>query len=179
MIEIKCGNVGNALQLTEMTPFQGGLKRRTTEDIEALKESLETEGLLMPFAVWQTQDRCYILDGHGRYEALVRLALKDATVLTQQFPTLFISAETEDEARQALLQITSTYGKVTKKGLITFTASIPDYKAPIVQYIQRKVITKTAEPTANDTMLVRLKMQKDMAPQFLEIIKDLKWIEVY
>lgn len=132
------------LTLDELVPFQGNLKKRTQEDIDKLKESLLREGLIMPFAVWKHDGRNYILDGHGRHEALRQLTMdiESGLQVTDKYPCLIIHADTEDDARKTLLQITSQYGKITKAGVKQFTASIPTYVAPS---IQKFVTTGTAK----------------------------------
>ena len=120
----------DTFRLDELTPFQGNLKKRTQADIDKLKESLLREGLIMPFAVWKHDDKNYILDGHGRYEALKQIEGDGEHVA---YPCVIIQADTEDDARKALLQITSQYGKITKAGVKQFTASIPTYIAPSIQ----------------------------------------------
>lgn len=179
MIKLKCETSDKAL-LTQMTPFQGNLKKRKPGDIQELWESLKNDGLLMPFALWAHDEKLYILDGHGRYQALVSAALEDATILQQQFPYILINAETETDARKALLQIVSTYGKISKDGLQTFTAQIVNYKAPVIKYTYTapKVSNKT---TAIDSgmQIIRLRVPKEKAEQFKNIIKDVEWIEVY
>lgn len=132
MLKVNCESKDTAT-LQQLVPFQGNLKKRKASDIEALASSLRDEGLMMPFAVWSNPDgKMCLLDGHGRLEALVQMSLKDMDILTQEFPIIKIAAETEEDAKKALLQITSSYGKVDKKGLAEFTVKIPDYVAPVI-----------------------------------------------
>jgi hypothetical protein len=65
MVEIKC-STKDTIKLTDCVAFQGNLKKRTQQNIDELKQSLSTEGLLMPFAVWVHDNTSYLLDGHGR-----------------------------------------------------------------------------------------------------------------
>lgn len=136
MIGIRC--VGkDVLPLRGMKPFQGDLKSRTSGQLGELKESLRTEGLLAPFFIWKgtLADGSYgawLLDGHARYEALSSMAEDDAELWDALFPVVYIEADGPDEAKKALLQITSDYGKITGKGAREFCASIPEYRAPSV-----------------------------------------------
>jgi hypothetical protein len=162
-----------------MTPFQGDLKVRSQKDLDDLKQSILTEGLLMPIALWSPiHGTHYILDGHGRHAALLQLAMQDTSILEQAFPVLEIDAATEEDARKALLQITSTYGKVSKKGVRVFAAPLVDYKAPIIKATALPVKVKH-DKIESDLTIVRLKIPKDRAPEFLELIKTVSWIEVY
>lgn len=149
MISIKCEGVKNTMKLSEMIAFQGNLKKRTDQEIDELGKSLKDEGLLMPFAIWPSNDGYKLLDGHGRVAALQRLAVQEKDILDQKFPVVFIEKETEEEARKALLQITSSYGKITKKGAMEFVKSIPNYSAPSINKFVKYSHKLTAPKTVN------------------------------
>lgn len=181
MIKINC-ETKDTVKLTDMTPFQGNLKKRTEQDIEDLKQSLITEGLMMPFAIWVHEDKKYLLDGHGRKEALTRLAVDDAGLLGADWPCIYIEAITEDDARKALLQITSSYGKVTKSGYKQFCVSIPDYKAPVIaKFMPKPVKVKNAgqvkQPNVAKT-IIKVRVSNDKVAQVLDIFKQFDFIEV-
>lgn len=177
MILLKC-NLPDTLQLAQLTPFQGDLKKRTQKDIEDLAESLSNEGMLMPIAIWCHDNINHILDGHGRYQALIYLALKDASILVQEFPVILIEAETEDDARKALLQITSSYGKVNKQGLLKFAAPLVDYKAPI---ITKAAIVKASTECGqcNDKVIIKLRIHKDRAQELIALLKKVDGLEIF
>lgn len=163
MIEIKC-TAPEKVKLTELTPFQGDLKKRTPADIDGLIASLFREGLLMPFAVWEHDGKKYLLDGHGRQEALIRASLTDPKLIEQDFPCISITADTEEDARKALLQITSSYGSVTKKGVVSFTASIADYHAPVVdKALKRHHLKKMEAPKTDALIKIRVPLDKEAA----------------
>jgi hypothetical protein len=174
MIDVKCDTKHTAL-LTEMTPFQGDLKKRTPKDIDALVTSLQSEGLLMPFALWQNDDKLMILDGHGRYAALSKIAFNDITVLTQPLPVLLIDAVDENEARKVLLQIVSTYGKISKSGVTKFAAPLIDYKAPIITKVNKVIMH---ERIKDDCVIVKLKIKKVMVDKLIELLKGVDGVEV-
>jgi hypothetical protein len=158
-----------------MQPFQGNLKKRTDKDIDDLKDSILTDGLLMPFALWQHDDVLHILDGHGRYAALIKIALDDPSILNQAFPAVIIEAEGEIEAQKALLQIVSTYGKITKVGLAKFSSGIVNYKAPILSKLASPI--KRA-PVVESFEIIRLKVPKDISAKVREILKGVQGVEV-
>lgn len=182
-MEIKC-TTKDTIKLTECVPFQGNLKKRTSQDIAELKDSLLREGLLMPFAVWDHDDKKYLLDGHGRKEALVQLAVEDANLLNVDWPCIYIKADTEDDARKALLQITSSYGKITKTGVKQFTVSIPDYKAPsIAKFVAKPVIKKTeaVDPVQRpnqDKVILKVSVTKDKVSEVKQILGQFDFIKV-
>ena len=182
-MEIKC-TTKDTIKLTECVPFQGNLNKRTPQDIAELKDSLLREGLLMPFAVWDHDDKKYLLDGHGRKEALVQLAVEDASLLNVDWPCIYIRADTEDDARKALLQITSSYGKITKTGVKQFTVSIPDYKAPSIAKFVAKPVTKKVEAVDpvqrpnQDKVVLKVSVTKDKVSEVKKILEQFDFIKV-
>lgn len=182
-MEIKC-TTKDTIKLTECVPFQGNLKKRTAQDIAELKDSLLREGLLMPFAVWDHDDKKYLLDGHGRKEALVQLAVEDANLLNVDWPCIYIKADTEDDARKALLQITSSYGKITKTGVKQFTVSIPDYKAPSIAKFIAKPVTKKVEAVDpvqrpnQDKVILKVSVTKEKVSEVKKILEQFDFIKV-
>ena len=182
-MEIKC-TTKDTIKLTECVPFQGNLKKRTSQDIAELKDSLLREGLLMPFAVWDHDDKKFLLDGHGRKEALVQLAVEDANLLNVDWPCIYIKADTEDDARKALLQITSSYGKITKTGVKQFTVSIPDYKAPSIAKFVAKPVTKKVEAIDpvqrpnQDKVILKVSVNKDKVSEVKKILEQFDFIKV-
>lgn len=187
MIKINC-ETSAKIKLTDCVPFQGKLKKRTSNDIEDLIKSLSTEGLLMPFAIWKHEDKNYLLDGHGRREALTRMALDDASILSYEWPCIYITADSEDDARKALLQITSQYGKITKQGVKQFIVSIPDYKAPCIQkFVTSKIkINKSMSGDSTEKCnsnilsetIIKIKVANDKVDSVKEILKQFDFIKV-
>jgi len=174
-----CEGVKTTLKLSEMIGFQGNLKKRTDKEIDELGESLKTEGLLMPFAIWPSKDGYKLLDGHGRIAALQKLALQDPEILTQKFPAVFIEKDTEEEARKALLQITSSYGKITKKGALEFTKSIPNYTAPAISKFVRYDNKTSAPKSVNKTTsIIRLVVPTDKLNEIKEVLSTINGIKV-
>lgn len=180
MLKINCESDAT-LKLTDMVAFQGNLKKRTDEDISALQESLKTEGLMMPFAVWKHEGKNYLLDGHGRKEALIRMATATPELLNAEWPVVYVNAGTEDGARKALLQITSSYGKITKAGVKQFCVSIPDYKAPVISKFVSKPVTKnikTVEKSISTKTIIKIRVDNDKVEQVRSILKEFTFIEV-
>lgn len=166
------------IRLGELTPFQGDLKRRTSKDVTALANSIKDEGLLMPFAVWQHDGVNKLLDGHGRYAALTELALQDNEIATQDFPVVYIEADTEEQAKKSLLQITSSYGKITREGAVKFCATIPDYKAPAINKFVHKKLVKNKLKEQNSEQVIRIAVPSDKAQAVLDLFKTVSYIRV-
>lgn len=176
MLKINC-NTDTRIKLQQLVPFQGTLKKRNDNDINALIKSLENDGMMMPFAVWHHDDKDYLLDGHGRLEALVRMSLKDIDIINQDLPCIYINADTEEEARKSLLQITSSYGKLNKKGIIEFTATIPDYVAPCVIAVKPKLKRKVFDKPKLYTRIV-IKVRTDKEQDLRKILESTPFIEI-
>ena len=176
MIELKC-TTPDTTKLSKLVPFQGALKKRTDADIQKLADSLRTEGLLMPFAVWEHDDKHYLLDGHGRMSALVQLALHDPDILQQELPCIIVKAETEDDARKALLQIVSMCGHINPKGVIEFSSTVLDYKAPILEKVVRKVEKKERKNASKDVIL-RVRVASENVAKVKEIFSQVGILEV-
>lgn len=177
MITVKC-DTRDHVRLQDMVPFQGTLKKRLQKDIDALKESILTDGLLSPFLLWhnKVEQKLYILDGHGRREALRHAALDDMSILEQELPCVIIDAETEEEARKILLQIVSVYGRIDTNGVIQFVGGIVDYKAPVLVKVNRVINRQTAEEAT--TVLVKLRVRKDIVDKLKVTLKDVDGVEV-
>lgn len=180
MVEVRCKTDSGRL-LVDLEPFQGNLKRRSEEDIGRLAESIRSEGLLMPFAVWK--DRNLLLDGHGRRLALLKLAESDADIRMQEFPVVYVEAETEEEARKALLQITSSYGKVSGLGVREFTRTIPEYHAPVLDKFVRKTPSRRKKGSVNKAgdrgeREIRILVRADKFDAVLKLFSQVDYIKV-
>lgn len=174
MINIRCGSTGSTLTLSKLQGFQGTLKKRTEKDIDAMCETLLNDGLIMPFAVWDNNGTTYLIDGHGRKMALVKLALEDPTILEQEFPVIVIQAVSEDEARKALLQVVSTYGRINKPGVVEFAAPISNYKAPVINFTQREV----KRPKVVEKVIVRIAVPREMVEQLTGLLASVDGVEL-
>lgn len=176
MIQIKCSTRDGVL-LQELSPFQGNLKVRDQKNVDELKESLLREGLLMPFAIWRTGDKKYLLDGHGRLDALLQLSMEDSNLLEVPFPCVYIEAATEEDARKSLLQITSSYGKITKKGVVEFTANIPDYAAPSISKFVAKPVSKV-DVSRQKYSVIKIRVPKEKAAEVKQVLATVDYVEV-
>jgi hypothetical protein len=174
MIKVNCETEFHLL-LSQLTPFQGDLKKRTEKDVRELAKSLQEVGLILPFVVWTSENSYKLLDGHGRYAALVKLGLEDASILLQEWPVLIVEASSEEDARKKLLQISSQYGKITPKGLANFTATIPGYKP----YSAAPVKAVTVKPQiSDDRCIVKISINKSQVNQLTDLLRQVKGIEV-
>lgn len=177
MVNVMC-QTPEVIRLTQLTPFQGDLKKRTSRDVKSLAASIQEEGLLMPFAVWQHDGINSLLDGHGRLMALNELAKEDSSIDEQDFPVIYIEADTEEQAKKSLLQITSAYGKITRDGAVSFCASIPEYHAPAInKFVYRKPRKSRLQEQRNE-QIIRIAVSSDKVPAVLELFKSVSYIKV-
>ena len=179
---IRC-DVRDGLLLKDLVPFQGSLKKRTESDIDALVSSIKNDGLLMPFVVWRHDGKNLLLDGHGRRLALMRIAEADPDVSTQEFPVVYVDTETEEDARKALLQITSSYGKVSKWGVREFTKSIPEYHAPVLDSFRRVPAKRRAKGAVNKEAdngeaEIKIMVRRDKVEAVLALFRQVEYIRV-
>ena len=116
-ITIKCDNE-KTLELAEMTELQGGLKQRNDIDYDKIKLSIIKYGFSFPFYIWKSGKTNYILDGHGRFETLCRMQ-KDGYIIPP-LPVFYIKAKDKAEAKQKLLRLNSSYGRMTKESVLEF-----------------------------------------------------------
>lgn len=181
MVTIKCEGIKDSILLQDLVPFQGDLKKRTDEDVAELIQSIRSEGLLMPFVVWRKDKQNFLLDGHGRLQALRNIPDTEK----QKFPVLFIEADSEEQARKALLQITSSYGKITKKGAVQFTATIKGYRAPSVNKVlyrpvkPKKMPVIPAPQSLNEgEAIVKVAVPADKVAVFKDLLRNIEYVKV-
>ena len=120
-ISIKC-ETKDTLELAELTELQGGLKARTDIDYDKIKLSIIKYGFSFPLFVWKSGKTNYLLDGHGRFETLCKLQ-KDGYIIPS-LPVVFISAKNKAEAKQKLLRLNSTYGRLSKESVLEFAEDL-------------------------------------------------------
>jgi hypothetical protein len=104
--------------IDSLEPFQGNLKELSTREYNKLKKSLQEHGVIVPFFVWQETGK--LLDGHQRSHVFEREAW------TVDVPVVYISADSEQDAKRKLLVISSQYGKITQEGFDAFTFDLDD-----------------------------------------------------
>ena len=120
-ISIKC-ETKDTLELAELTELQGGLKERTDVDYDKIKLSIIKFGFSFPLFVWKSGKTNYLCDGHGRFATLCKMQ-KDG-YLIPPLPVVYIQCKNKAEAKQKLLRLNSTYGKMTKESVLEFAEDL-------------------------------------------------------
>jgi hypothetical protein len=180
MIRINC-TTDATRKLTELVQFQGALKKRSDKDIDALAASIKEDGLVTPFIIWKSDDGEKLLDGHGRHSAVIKLAMTDPEVLTQDLPVVVVEAANENEAKKQLLLINSQYGKMTKMGVASFTAGtdidLSKYRVPALKVTSIPKMAKVLSPFS-DSEIIRIRVSRDIAPKIREMLAQAQGVEV-
>ena len=120
-ISIKC-ETKDTLELAELTELQGGLKERTDVDYDKIKLSIIKFGFSFPLFVWKSGKTNYLCDGHGRFATLCKMQ-KDGYIIPP-LPVVYIQCKNKAEAKQKLLRLNSTYGKLTKESVLEFAEDL-------------------------------------------------------
>jgi ParB-like chromosome segregation protein Spo0J len=108
-IKISC-HADDTLHVDDLTEFQGELKLRTQSDVENMSASIVKHGFAFPFFVWENEGKNYILDGHGRLQALKHLRNNGYEI--NLVPVVYVNADSEKTSKELLLRLNSSYGEV-------------------------------------------------------------------
>ena len=108
----------DTLELTELTEYQGELKKRDDSDIDKIVKSIKKYGFSFPFFVWKHDSINYCLDGHGRLLALHKL--DELGFLVPPLPVVYVDCKDEQSARDLLLRLNTNYGTMTKDSVFEF-----------------------------------------------------------
>ena len=112
----------DTLPLSALTEFQGGLKKRTDDDLAKIERSIKQYGFATPFFVWKHEGKNKVLDGHGRLQTLK--AMKARGEIIEDLPVVYIDLPNEETAKNLLLRICSTYGEMTQESVLEFLNGI-------------------------------------------------------
>lgn len=117
MIEIKC-STKDTLNLSEITEFQGNLKERDSTDYEKIERSIRKHGFSFPFFIWRHDGVNHCLDGHGRLGTLQRMVAGGEQI--PPLPVVYVNCKNEADAKEMLLKLNSTYGRMTADSVREF-----------------------------------------------------------
>jgi hypothetical protein len=122
-IAIKC-SYDELISVSEISPFQGDIKKRKPKQIERLISNIERDGFSFPFFVWVSQGKKWCIDGHGRLLALAEMRKRGYTI--PSLPVVYIEATNEKEARKKLIEINNVNGKFNKEAFVSFVADFAE-----------------------------------------------------
>lgn len=112
----------DTLPLSALSEFQGGLKKRTSDDTAKIEKSIKDYDFATPFFVWKHDGINSVLDGHGRLEALKEMQKRGEEM--PPLPVVYIDCKDEATAKNLLLRICSTYGEMTAESVRDFVKDI-------------------------------------------------------
>ena len=120
-ISIKC-DCDKTIDFHELQSFQGGLKEHTESDYEKAKTSILKYGWSFVLYYWNDGKKKWIIDGHNRVEVLSRLEAEG--YLIPPIPAIEVFCKNRKEAKQKLLRLNSTYGRLSKESVLEFAEDI-------------------------------------------------------
>lgn len=103
------------LPITSLHEFQGDFKTLGKKQFEKLKKSIEKNGFIQPFFIWNKDGKYYILDGHQRKKAII-----DLYGDTIDVDCLEIKATSELEAKKFVLYYSTSYAEFDKDSFFNF-----------------------------------------------------------
>ncbi len=117
-VVIQCKGEKN-IPINELRFLQGDLKKLPGLEYGKLKNEILELGFSEPVSIWQDKDKYYILNGHQRIAALLKMQ-KEGIIIPKTIPVATIEAKDIKEAKMKLLALTSQYGRATDEGLRLF-----------------------------------------------------------
>ena len=120
-ITVNCKSA-DTLPIDRILEFQGELKKLSKQNRDKLMNSILKHGFIAPLFVWDDAGDYRLLDGHQRLATLIYMRQKGYDI--PMLPVDYIQADSEEDAKRKLLQITSQYGEFSIEGIQEFTAGI-------------------------------------------------------
>lgn len=120
-ISIKC-DCDKTIDFHELQSFQGGLKEHTESDYEKAKKSILQYGWSFVLYYWNDGKKKWIIDGHNRCEVLSRLEAEGYII--PPIPAIEVFCRNRKEAKQKLLRLNSTFGRLSKESVLEFAEDI-------------------------------------------------------
>lgn len=104
----------------DVKELQGTLKDLSRANYQRLRNSLKKDGLIAPFYIWWQDDVTpYLVDGHQRRRVFITEKVEPFKI-----PYIAIPADSFEDAKKKLLQVTSQYGTITHEGFDEFKVGI-------------------------------------------------------
>lgn len=107
------------IDIEELVPFQGAFKKLTPENYKRLRVQLLETGVAAAATVWKNKGKFFLLDGHQRREALMKMRAEGIKV--NPIPVVFTECDNDEDARRKILALASTYGEVNEDFLQEFS----------------------------------------------------------
>ena len=146
-IKIKCKGA-DLLPYDSLIQFQGDLKTLSNANLEKLKTRIVKRGFRMPFYIWVNNEQNKILDGSQRDKALK--SLKNEGYEIPLLPVVYIEAESEIDARETILGISSQYGEWNKTELDAWLENIDSEIKDTLRFVDKEIDILLKEETEDD-----------------------------
>lgn len=125
------------------------MKKLSKKNLEKLKKRIVDSGFCAPFFIWDDgSGSLRIIDGHQRRTALVALEADGYSI--PPLPVDYIHAETEEEAREILLSVSSQYGEWVEDELESWFSEINESLKETLRFTNRPLFIKDAENSSGD-----------------------------
>lgn len=106
------------IDIDQLTPLQGDLKKLSDKNFNKLRQSLIDKGFQFTVHVWEQGGITYIIDGHQRVHVMKQL--RKAGWEIPPITCAFVKAATYHDAKELILYAISQYGKLDKEGFESF-----------------------------------------------------------
>ena len=104
----------------ELVPFQPqNLKKNERHKIDKLVRSYRQTGKITPFAIWETDGKKYVIDGHATLDGFQIIEGEGEHVEDMQ-PALWLDIKNEKEAKKFVLIYNSRYRELNDTSLKKF-----------------------------------------------------------
>lgn len=98
------------------------LKSSKKRDTSKLENAIIKSGWSFPVIVWSNVDKPFVIDGTGRKQAVKNLIEKGYQI--DEIPYVEIEAKDLNEAKSKALEVSSSFGEITRESFIEFTKDI-------------------------------------------------------
>jgi len=117
-VSLKVKNDLELIDVNDLEPLQGELKKLTDENFNKLRQSILEKGFKLVLHVWKNAGVNYLIDGHQRAHVLKQI--KKQGIDVPKIPCAIIEAENYSQAKETVLLAVSQYGKIDKDGFEEF-----------------------------------------------------------
>lgn len=117
-IEMKVSSELEHIDVDDLEPLQGELKKLSEANFNKLRKSILEKGFKLALHVWKNGGVNYLIDGHQRVHVLQQLKKQGEQV--PKLPCAIVEAKNYHEAKETVLMAVSQYGKLDKDGFQDF-----------------------------------------------------------
>ena len=135
-IVVKCQGA-DLLPLDLILEFQGDLKKLSNKNRDKLIKSICKLGFIAAFFVWNDAGDYRLLDGTQRLKTLIYMRQKGWDI--PLLPVVYVEADSEEDARNKLLHITSAYGEFDMTELQSWIDELGDDIEDSIRLVDQEI----------------------------------------